>query len=644
MKKNLCLLFWILIGLFQINSSLINAQSPSIITGTVIDESGEPLIGASILIKGTAKGTVTDIDGSFKIEVDSGAYVLVISYTGFDTKEINVQTTTSKDSDLLMTLDSEGVELAEVVVTVLGVKKEKKSIGYAISTISMGKGSRADTYSSSKKRKSKSKRKKNMSAPVMAMDGIKPSSFESAAVAADYSSNNAISAGLLTAGEIHDFNKWELWEDIAKEDLSAWKNHWKIEPLERYAVQAMTEEGHPIVDAEVQLLAKNEEIIWETRTDNTGKAELWANIFTEDGNEQPKEIKLIVRGKSFSLNTLSKFQEGINVFKINQTCDISQTVDLLFVVDATSSMSDELAYLKMELNDIIGKAKKEHEEMDFNLGSIFYRDKGDQYITRKSDFSDNIKQTIDFIGNQSAAGGGDVPEAVDSALHVAIHEMSWAENSVARLLFLILDAPPHSDENSVKKMSELAKEAAKKGIKIIPITASGIDKSGEYLMRSLALATNGTYTFLTNHSGIGNDHIEPSTDEYEVETLNDLLIRLINQFTQTTNCQELPAFANNILEQGNNQQNLNNNPDSTANSTFKIKYYPNPTTGLLTLELEQDFQELFVTDLSGKILQRHQNLMTGNRRIDLSNFASGVYFLKYEVEGKPKAEKVFVIH
>lgn len=70
---------------------------------------------------------------------------------------------------------------------------------------------------------------------------------------------------------------------------------------------------------------------------------------------------------------------------------------------------------------------------------------------------------------------------------------------------------------------------AKKGIKIIPITASGIDKETEFLMRFFAISTNGTYVFITNHSGIGNEHLEPTVGDYEVEFLNDLMVRLINE-------------------------------------------------------------------------------------------------------------------
>ncbi|PRP97625.1 hypothetical protein ENSA5_33180 [Enhygromyxa salina] len=62
---------------------------------------------------------------------------------------------------------------------------------------------------------------------------------------------------------------------------------------------------------------------------------------------------------------------------------------------------------------------------------------------------------------------------------------------------------------------------------MIPVGASGIDKSTEFLMRNIDIATGSTYTFLTSHSGIGGPHLEPSIGEYDVELFNDLMVRLI---------------------------------------------------------------------------------------------------------------------
>jgi len=81
----------------------------------------------------------------------------------------------------------------------------------------------------------------------------------------------------------------------------------------------------------------------------------------------------------------------------------------------------------------------------------------------------------------------------------------------------------------IETVQKAIENAATNGIKIIPITASGINKETEFLMRFSAIATNGTYVFITDHSGIGNDHLEPTVGDYEVEFLNNLMVRLINE-------------------------------------------------------------------------------------------------------------------
>ena len=100
------------------------------ITGSVIDDTGEPLIGASILAKGTTSGTITDIDGTFSLDVPDASNTLVISFTGYETQEFDVTNATVVDVVL-----AEGQLLDEVVVTGLGIKKDKKALGYGVSTI-----------------------------------------------------------------------------------------------------------------------------------------------------------------------------------------------------------------------------------------------------------------------------------------------------------------------------------------------------------------------------------------------------------------------------------------------------------------------------------------------------------------------------
>lgn len=100
------------------------------ITGTVRDNNGNPLANVSYLIKGTTTGGVTDEKGNFSIKANRGA-VIAFSSVGFTTKEVQV----ADQNNLSIELSSSAGELNEVVVTALGIRRERRSVGYAVSTI-----------------------------------------------------------------------------------------------------------------------------------------------------------------------------------------------------------------------------------------------------------------------------------------------------------------------------------------------------------------------------------------------------------------------------------------------------------------------------------------------------------------------------
>lgn len=124
MKKLLLLLFSVLIV-----SSAMMAQRT--INGTVIDDAGSPLIGASVVVKeNPTVGTITDLDGKFRLKVDANAKSLIVSFIGFTTLQVEL----GASNDVSITL-TPGVQLEDVVVTSLGVTRQKKSLGYAVQDV-----------------------------------------------------------------------------------------------------------------------------------------------------------------------------------------------------------------------------------------------------------------------------------------------------------------------------------------------------------------------------------------------------------------------------------------------------------------------------------------------------------------------------
>ena len=159
----------------------------------------------------------------------------------------------------------------------------------------------------------------------------------------------------------------------------------------------------------------------------------------------------------------------------------------------------------------------------------FYRDKGDEYVTKCNDFTTDTAALQKALNDEFAEGGGDTPEAVDKILEETMLKSDWRDESV-KIAFLIFDAPPH--DGTEETIIKAVKAAAEKGIRLIPVVSSNSERDTELFGRAIAITTGGTYVFLTDDSGIGDSHLEPIIGDYKVEKLYDIIIRLVNSYRQ----------------------------------------------------------------------------------------------------------------
>lgn len=334
-------------------------------------------------------------------------------------------------------------------------------------------------------------------------------------------------AGLLTGGEWNDNDNFTFWADLLGQ-RSGWTDFstdWRLYSLNRTKVHVTDENG----DAEnvTVILSDDEKDIWTAVTDNTGTAYMFYSVDPKE-RQLPTHISVLQNGQSLGEFEYSGKSEAELVIKAETTP--AKNLDLMFVVDTTGSMGDELSYLQAELTGVIERVVSD-QQIKVRLCTEFYRDYGDNYTVKSGTFNFNISKEIEFLNEQYSSGGGDYPEAVVEALEAAIRNQDW-DPKATQLMFLVLDAPPHYTDENVSKLRELLTDAAAKGIRIIPVAASGTDEETEFLCRSFAVLTGGTYTFLTDHSGIGNSHLEPTVGYYQVEKLNDMLVRIIESYLE----------------------------------------------------------------------------------------------------------------
>lgn len=335
--------------------------------------------------------------------------------------------------------------------------------------------------------------------------------------------------GLVTAGEWNDLDNWAFYQKtLMKEAFKGFPDDWQMYTNHRIAV-AITAKNKPAANATVTLF-RNDTPIWTAKTDNLGRAELWVGAFQKEKELNTALLRLKVNEQWVSTTASSETQ--VNRIALDETLPSpTNLVQIAFVVDATGSMGDELEFLKMDLKKVIAEVQKTNTQLKISTATVFYRDEGDEYVVKHSPFTEDINQTTEFISQQRADGGGDFPEAVDKAL-VQLNQLQWQPEARTRIAFLVLDAPPHNKPAVINSIQYSVKTAAASGIKLIPVVASGIDKTTEFLMRFIAMYTNGTYVFITDHSGIGNKHLEPSVGEYQVEKLSDLMVRLIKKYSE----------------------------------------------------------------------------------------------------------------
>lgn len=480
MKNRIFLLILFLVGF------TVSAQG-RMISGVVTDSEGQALPGVNIIVKETKKGTQTDFDGKYSISAYQGQ-TLVFNYIGFKSKTVKI----GFNSTINVQLEEDVQALEEVVIMGYGVKSER-SITYSVSEVVEGKA-----------------------AGVSIGDGT------------DSKRLNNYKSGTLTAGEINDIESFDEWKKIiCKKEFEKIKKDWGFQLEEKLLVTVKDKNEKAIANAKVSIYSDSGNSTkpkMTTRTDVFGKTILFKDQ-EYIGENNYYYVQVFHNGSIFGKKIKSN-QKEVN-FKVDGESNC-KNLDIMFTIDATGSMGDEMEYLKEELRDIIGRIDNTVGEK--RIAMTFYRDQGDEYVVRDFDFTSSLDEAQVNLDNQFAGGGGDYEEAVEMAMKVSMSK-SWNTNAHARLMFLLLDAPPHLTEANVEMIHQQIKIAQANGIKIIPVVASGADKTVEMLMRFFSISTNGTYVFLTDDSGVGNPHLKPSTSKYRVEKLNDLIVRLIKKYS-----------------------------------------------------------------------------------------------------------------
>jgi hypothetical protein len=171
-------------------------------------------------------------------------------------------------------------------------------------------------------------------------------------------------------------------------------------------------------------------------------------------------------------------------------------VEVAFVLDSTGSMDGLIEGAKQKIwsiaNAIIGRSPAP----EVRIGLVSYRDRGDEYVTRFFDLTDDIDAVFGHLASFRADGGGDDLESVNQALHEAVTRMSWsADPAVLKVAFLVGDYGPHMDYRGDVKYSDTCREAVRRLIVINTVQCGGVAETTP-VWREIARLAEGTYAAL----------------------------------------------------------------------------------------------------------------------------------------------------
>ncbi|MBI3548372.1 MAG: VWA domain-containing protein [Elusimicrobia bacterium] len=177
-------------------------------------------------------------------------------------------------------------------------------------------------------------------------------------------------------------------------------------------------------------------------------------------------------------------------------------VDVVFVLDTTGSMGSLLDAAKKKVWAIANEIAKGRPAPEVRMGLVAFRDKGDTYVTRHFDLTNDLDKVYGNLLSFQADGGGDGPEHVLQGLSDAIETMSWSRDSKAlKLVYLVGDAPPHFDYPDAPKLEALLERGVRKGL-IFNTIQCGSDSATQDAWRRVARLGEGKYLAIAHDGGV----------------------------------------------------------------------------------------------------------------------------------------------
>lgn len=172
-------------------------------------------------------------------------------------------------------------------------------------------------------------------------------------------------------------------------------------------------------------------------------------------------------------------------------------IEAVFVLDSTGSMGGLIEGAKQKIWSMANDMISRKPAPEIRIGLVTYRDKGDQYVTKSFDLSDDIDSVYTNLRSFKSDGGGDGPESVNQALDDAVNKINWSKDKgVLRVIFLVGDFPPHMDYQDDVKYHVTCQQAMKKDLIINTIQCGNVAETTP-VWQEIARLSEGQYVQLS---------------------------------------------------------------------------------------------------------------------------------------------------
>lgn len=331
----------------------------------------------------------------------------------------------------------------------------------------------------------------------------------------------------LTAGQVDDNARFDDYLKYLREYQGPQALPIAIE--ERRFIRVVDAQQRPIAGARVEIY-DGQRKLYTGRTVSDGRVLF---LPREAGASQAQSLRALISRGQYRTEAPLTFGSPEQTIPLDVADNVGTVfLDLVFLLDATGSMGDEIDHIKATIDTIATRIEQLPGSATPRFGLVAYKDTGDEYITRKWDFTD-VQGFSANLSEVYAGGGGDYPESVNAGLSDAINLPGWSSPETGRhlrMIVLVGDAPPHLDYANDTQYPTLLGQAAAAGIKIFPIGGSGLQEQGEYIFRQFAQVTQGQFVFLTYANGVSGapgPATELSVSDFTVNNLDNLVVNLV---------------------------------------------------------------------------------------------------------------------